>query len=231
MKNKNILRSSVVLLGLMAAFPVASRAHSIIFNDFGAGDSYSSQNGLTIAGTQTTHGFEEWGEAFTPNHRFDLTEIIMALGWFGGRNGVTVSLDTNSNGVPGKALASWSFSGLPGFGTTSNTVQMMTFAPGIVLQPGQTYWLVAAPSAGSTQAVWNLNSTGVTGLAAVNSGTGWLTTTNVPSGAFEVLGQSVVPEPGTWFLFGTGLLAVLAAIRKKKPGPARAEHTPVSGRG
>jgi PEP-CTERM motif len=230
MKNKNIFRSSVIMLGLMAGFPLASRADSIIFNDFGAGHSYNSQKGLTIAGTQSMPGFVEWGEAFTPHGRFDLTEISMALGWFAGVNGVTVSLDTNIGGAPGTAVASWSFVGLPQFGTTNSTVQTMTFARGIVLLPGQTYWLVAAPLGASTQAVWNLNSTGVTGLAAVNFGTGWLTT-KVPSGAFEVFGQSVVPEPGTWFLFGTGLLAVLAAIRKKKPVPARAEHMPVSCRG
>ena len=215
MKNKNISRSAIILLGLMASFPIASRADSIIFNDFGTGHTYNSATGLTIAGTQSMPGFVEWGQPFTPNARFDLTQVSMALGWVAGMNGVTVSLDTNNGGAPGKALASWSFVGLPPAGTTTNIVQTKTFGPGIVLQSGQTYWLVAAPSAANTQAVWNLNSTGVIGLAAVNFGNVWLTT-RVPSGAFEVLGKSVVPEPSTWSLFGTGLLGILGAIRKEK---------------
>jgi len=75
--------------------------------------------------------------------------------------------------------------------------------------------LVTAPFAANTQAVWNLNSRGVTGLGAVNFGNAWLTT-QVPSGAFEVLGKSVVPEPNIWFLSATGLIGILGAIRKEK---------------
>ena len=208
MKNKNISRSAVILVGLIASFSIASSADSVIFNDFGKGYSYNSSVGLTIAGAQSMPGFIKWGEAFTPDARFDLTQIRMALGWFTGVNGVTVSLDINNGGAPGKALASWSFVELPQFGTTNSVVQTMTFANGIVLQPGQTYWLVTAPFAANTQAVWNLNSTGVMGLGAVNFGGVWLTAT-VPSGAFEVVGKSVVPEPSSWLLFGAGLFGIL----------------------
>jgi hypothetical protein len=218
MKNKSGFRSAIILLGLVVSFPIASRADSIIFNDFGKGHSYNPATGLTIAGTQSMPGFVEWGEAFTPKATFGLTQIKIALGWVAGVNGVTVSLDTSDGGAPGQSMASWSFTGLPTAGTSSSIVQTMTFASGIVLLPGHQYWLVTTtPLASSTQAVWNVNSTGVTGLGAVNFGNVWLTT-QVPTGAFEVLGTSVVPEPGTWFLFGTGLLGVLGAIaiRKRK---------------
>jgi|SRR5579862_2217715 len=215
MKNKHMSRSAVILAGLMASFSIASSADSVIFNDFGTDQSYNSSVGLTIAGAQSLPGFIKWGEAFTPDGKFDVTRISMALGSFTGLNGVTVSLDTNNGGAPGKALASWSFVGLPQFGTTNSVVQTMTFANGIVLQSGQTYWLVTAPIGASTQAAWNLNSTGVTGLGAVSFGSVWLTAT-VPSGAFEVIGKSVVPEPGSWLLFGTGLFGILGTIRKSK---------------
>ncbi len=214
MKNQNTSLSAIILLWLMASFPLTSRADSIIFNDFGAGHSYNSGAGLAIAGTQSMPGFVEWGEPLTPNARFDLTEIKMALGWVSGVNEVTVSLDTNNGGAPGRALASWSFVGLPQLGTTNSIVQTMAFAHGIVLQPGLTYWLVTAPFAANTQAVWNFNSTGLNGLGAVNFGNVWLTT-QVTSGAFEVLGKSVVPEPSIWLLFGTGLLGILGTVRKR----------------
>jgi hypothetical protein len=218
MKIKNISRLAVTLLGLMGcitSFPIASRAESVIFNDFGAGHSYNSAQGLTVAGTQSMPGFVEWGEAFTPNGRFNLTQITMGLGWLAGVNGVTVSLEANNFGAPGKTLASWSFLGLPQFATTNAAVQTMTFAQGIVLQSGLTYWLVAAPLGTNTQAAWNLNSTGVTGPGAVKFGSVWLTA-SVPSGAFEVLGNSIVPEPPVWSLFSVGLLGLLGAIRKRK---------------
>jgi hypothetical protein len=217
MKPKNFSRSTLFVLLLVAAFPVASRADSIIFNDFATGHSYNGKTGLAIGGTNSTPGFVEWGEAFTANAKFDLSAITMALGSVAGSNGVTMSLDTSVGGAPGKTLASWSFLGLPQLGTTSSIVQTMIFADVIVLQKGQTYWLVTAPFAANTQAVWNLNSTGVAGLGAVNFGGVWLTT-EVPSGAFEVVGKAVVPEPAVWLFYGTGLLGIMAAIRTDRSG-------------
>ncbi|HEX4785264.1 MAG TPA: PEP-CTERM sorting domain-containing protein [Candidatus Sulfotelmatobacter sp.] len=217
MTNKNVSRTAFLLLGLLVSLPIASRADSVLFNDFGTGNTYNASVGLTIAGAQSGPKFVEWGEAFTSNSKFDLTEIKMALGQFTGVNGVRVSLDINNGGGPGTSLASWTFVGLPQFGSTNSAVQTESFANGIVLQAGQRYWLVATPFAASTQAVWNLNSTGVVGLGAVNFGSVWLTAT-VPSGAFEVLGKTVVPEPGTWLLFGAGLFGILgAASIKRRP--------------
>ena len=95
MKIKNISRLAVTLLGLMGcitSFPIASRAESVIFNDFGAGHRYNSAQGLTVAGTQSMPGFVEWGEAFTPNGRFNLTQITMGLGWLAGGLGPLVSV-------------------------------------------------------------------------------------------------------------------------------------------
>lgn len=215
MKNTHMSRSAVILVGLMAGFSIASSADSVIFNDFGTDQSYNSSVGLAIAGAQSMPGFIKWGEAFTPDARFDVTRISMALGSFTGVNGVTVSLDTNNGAAPGKALASWTFVGLPQFGTTNSVVQTMTFANGIVLQADQTYWLVTAPLAANTQAAWNLNSTGVTGPGAVNFGSVWLTAT-APSGAFEVVGKIVAPEPSSCLLFVSGLFGILGTIRKKK---------------
>jgi len=210
-----ISRSAAIFLGLITCFPVASTASSVIFSDFGPGHTYNSVTGLAIAGTGSNPGFVEWGNSFTSSAKFDLTEIRMALGWIAGANGVTVSLDANNGGTPGQALATWSFAGLPVAGTSNSIIQTKTFAAGIVLQPGQTYWLVTAPLAANTQAVWNFNSIGMTSVGAVKFGDGWLTT-RISTGAFEVIGTSVVPESDTWFLFGTGLVGILGLIRKRK---------------
>jgi PEP-CTERM motif len=214
MRRKSVPRSAVIVLGLLVAISLAANADSIIFNDLGPGHTYNPSTGFAIAGVQSTPGFIEWGEAFTPNGRFDLTQITLGLSWFSGMNGVTVSLDANNGGAPGKSLATWLFVGLPAIGTSNSIVQTMTFSSSLVLQPGQTYWLVVAATGGNTQLVWNANSTGVSGLAAVNFGNGWLNT-QATSGAFEVLGKAIVPEPATWLLFGTGIIGSLIATRRK----------------
>ena len=89
MKTKNISRSALFLLLLWPPFRFASRADSIIFNDFGTGHGYDAKTGLAIGGTNSTPGFVEWGEAFAANAKFDLSAITMALGSVTGSNGVT----------------------------------------------------------------------------------------------------------------------------------------------
>jgi hypothetical protein len=96
----------------------------------------------------------------------------------------------------------------------------MTFAPGIVLQKGQLYWIVASPYGTNTEDAWNLNAIGFVGEPyALNIGQGWYFVGNVQGGAFEVLGKGVVPEPSTLFLLGTGLIGILVRRRRQIKNP------------
>ena len=112
MKTRNISRSALFLFVLMAAFPIASRADSIIFNDFGTGHNYNAKTGLAIGGKNSNPGFVEWGEAFVPKAKFDLSAITMALGSITGSNGVIVSLDTEHWRCPRKDARIMVFSGI-----------------------------------------------------------------------------------------------------------------------
>src|SRR5579872_6944398 len=67
---------------------------------------------------------EQWmAAAFTPNADHTVAQIEVAVGYSQGKtNGVVVSLNRDSNGVPGKAMKTWNVAGLPRFGTCCGLV-------------------------------------------------------------------------------------------------------------
>jgi hypothetical protein len=84
-------------------------------------------------------------------------------------------LNQDSHGVPGKALHTWRFSGLPDIWTCC-TLQRAKYAKGIKVQKGKLYWVVLRPNQQfqDTWDFWADNFAGKHGrLWANNTGTGW----------------------------------------------------------
>lgn len=119
-------------------------------------------------------------------------------------------------GKPGSILGGvWTFTNLPLLGTTDSVVQTMAFPPGIVLQKNQMYWLLATPSSPDAAVVWGDNNIGALGPAVQFLSDHWNGVGgNFTNSAFEVRG-TLVPEPGTLFLMCTGLLGILAVVRRR----------------
>ncbi|HXM20381.1 MAG TPA: choice-of-anchor R domain-containing protein [Terriglobales bacterium] len=113
---------------------------------------------------------EQWMAApFTPGADHTVTRIEVAVGYSQGKtNGVVLSLNRDSNGVPGKALKTWNASGLPRFGACC-TVVVKSDASGIPVSAGTQYWVVLSTNSHEKDTVdgWNFNDTNQVDLATV----------------------------------------------------------------
>jgi hypothetical protein len=151
--------------------------------------------------------------AFTPSGNFTLTQIDVALSFVIGTNSAMLSLNSDSGGLPDGVIESWTLTGLPVFGTTSNTVQTVIPVSSVSLISGTQYWLVASTIASNTWDAWNWNSIGSNGLVTANLGGGFHPPSTDTQGAFDVLGTPAVPEPTSIVLLATGL-GVVVALRR-----------------
>lgn len=177
-------------------------ASTVVFNDFGPGSSYESGTGWTVAGSSSSAGmYYASAMPFTPSGDFNLAQIDIALSYISGDESFVVDLDSDNGGTPGSVLASWTLtSGLPSFGSCCS-VNTLTPTSTVSLSDGVQYWLVASPSdpGGTAWGAWNFNNTGATGnvLYQTSPGGAFTPPGGNTLGAFDVLGNSPVPEPAS----------------------------------
>jgi hypothetical protein len=138
---------------------------------------------------------EQWmAAAFTPGADHTVTRIEVAVGYSQGRtNGVVLSLNRDSNGVPGKALKTWNVSGLPRFGTCCALV-VRSDRSGIPVNAGTQYWIVLSTNSNESDTVdaWNVDDTDQVDPATVASFTNnkWTVFQTSPGLAFAVKGSN-----------------------------------------
>jgi len=168
---------------------------TIVYSNFGAGDSYNCCTGWTEGGTFSYLPVIQ-AMAFTPaKATYILKQLDVALVYDEiGTDGMTVELRGDNYGAPGKVIDSWYMPGLPVFGTTSNGVQTIPVNKTIVLVQNRQYWLV--PVANSNEAAawpWNTMSASGNGAISRDGGETWSELVYSPNGAFDVLG-TVLPQ-------------------------------------
>jgi len=165
---------------------------------------------------------------FTPTGNFALSQIDAALTYYyypnnNSLNSVVLSLNSDSGGLPGAVLMSWTLNDLPPYQACC-TVETVVPASGVTLISGVQYWLVTSPTTSSTFANWNSQQLpGMVGINAQNLGSGWSSWLSTTRGAFDVIGTPLladVPEPGT-AVIGVGFLLLLILRRplSRTPGP------------
>jgi len=151
--------------------------------------------GLTISGPDSFLGAAYWDAIpFTPTANYTVKALEASVGWgFNGANGVTLSLNEDSGGLPGKALATANLTNLEGYGSCCKLA--IAKAPGgIPVSQGTQYWLVVSTSSGTaaTYDGWAFNSTDMRAypLATYSSTAGfWSLVSDVLPG-YAVLGSA-----------------------------------------
>ena len=86
-----------------------------IYSTLGAkGERFEEKDGLYVNGPKS--GRSQWiAQPFFVTHDAEVTEIEVPIVYISGTNGVTISLNEDANGLPGKALHIWNLKNLPAY--------------------------------------------------------------------------------------------------------------------
>jgi len=193
------LRYTCVLCFILACSLSKANA-TIIFDNFGTGDSYIEDLGLGVG--DVTIGEQDFASAFVPSNRGFLTQIWLAVGLSWGTNELDVFLVEDDGGQPSNnVLEQFHFIDAMGPFGVDNPPLSSKANGNTFLIAGDQYWLALSMTEPSAHAAWNLNNTGDTGPVAWRLDSGAWTVSSATRGAFRL----AVPEPTTFALFAMGL--------------------------
>jgi len=243
MRTPLCLSRLAVFLLVAISIPSRASADTTVYSNLNSNpaDTYASGT-FGVSNTLVSGFFQSAAASFTSPGDFQVTQLALAAQFFNGpccnTPSFNLSLVTSVSGQPGSTVL---FSALgvgnepasSDAGGSCCSLLTVSVAPGVFLNAGQTYWLVAAPANGASTVLWQLNNVGATQAWSLDLGfvegcqfpnsclvpdpAGW-TTQSGANPAFAVYGNVVTPEPSVTALIL--LAAAWPALRKLIPAGA-----------
>jgi len=204
------------VFGALLVFASLPASADVVFSDSPA--SYNT----TDAWSATTSLYT--AAPFVASANYDLTQLDLGLFNPGltGDDSVMITLVSDSSGLPGATIESWTVSSVP-----ENCCTLVTVTPTqtVLLAAGEQYWVIAQATDPATVDYWGDNKgtsnnpafpDNYSGTVATNNGTGWTLHDDITP-AFDVLGDPVspVPEPKSGLPLAAVAIAVMIAIRRR----------------
>jgi len=200
------MRVTCAALGLF--FVSLQAGASVIYTDFGTGQSF---NGSGSSGITSTVGA---AAVFTASLTATLTSIDIAAKVISGTTSFTVKIANDSSNSPGTVIESMTITSIP----STAAVVTATSSLNPTLTSGTKYWLEVV-GAGSASGSWFNNSQSALGNRSTssNGGSAWTTGSLSVLPAFDINGTAGTssPEPSSAVLLFVPLGAVIAYQRMK----------------
>lgn len=210
----HLLRQSLILSSVLASFGLTfANASTILFSNLVQPGNQYGPDGVGIGHTPSFPSAGDYliyAVPFTPGTTATLTSIQAPLGVISGPNQLQAFLFSDSAGAPGSVIESFTLSGLPKPGP----LPLLSIASGVrpVVMSGQRYWFGAT---GGTQTfgLWTLNlfqgnpsDGGASRIVSNGVAQSWIVGSGSRTGALQVVGDAVVPEPSYVALVACSLL-------------------------
>jgi hypothetical protein len=206
------------------------RADTVFSNFTEPGNTYVGNKWWNVGNSTPPAGSQVDAFSFSPTVTAAVTGADLALALVPPPGAVqtvtplTVYIESNSGGMPGTILATLTQNGSYTYYPTTSLVNFSCAGSCGTVDAGSTYWIVAQQTDPSNTTGWlySFNDTGTWYYNELNSATGpWTVATAGDNfSAFDVTGTpenavSPVPEPGSLALLGSGLVGMLAFVRRR----------------
>jgi len=218
------------LVVFILTFPAATvRAQTIVFDNFGPGDTYNTSNSFLCANDGAWQS--AWAFQFVPTSSGHVSDIWLPVNLFDGgtANNLEIALMTDSgNDQPGEVLETWTFN--VSTKTFSGSIVHGTGTGTTAISEGVKYWLAGTVPSGTTSVVdwyWTPNDETENFILKESIGfAGWGSPSTGSRAAFRIAVNNgppqAVPSMAEWgmiiFIALAGLGSVYFLRRQKTVG-------------